>query len=87
MSQRSAAAAKGRPKQESGILRRDRALASTAWRIGTSDIVAHVIRAGIVNAWADPRSAGAVEGTGRKSLITASTTTDVCPIYPAIDAR
>lgn len=43
-------------------------------------------RAGIVNAWADNDFRAAVEATGRKSLIMAGVTTDVCLIYPAINA-
>ncbi|MBL9126154.1 MAG: isochorismatase family protein [Verrucomicrobiales bacterium] len=43
-------------------------------------------RAGIVDAWADEAFAGAVRATGRKQLIMAGVTTDVCLIYPAISA-
>jgi nicotinamidase-related amidase len=43
-------------------------------------------RAGIVNAWADPHFKAAVEATGRKSLIMAGVTTDVCLVYPSINA-
>lgn len=45
-----------------------------------------VQRAGIVNAWNDPAFKKAVEATGRKNLIMAGVTTDVCLIFPAIDA-
>jgi nicotinamidase-related amidase len=45
-----------------------------------------VRRAGIVNAWADPNFKAAVERTGRKHLIMAGVTTDVCLVYPAISA-
>ena len=45
-----------------------------------------VKRAGIVNAWADPHFKAAVEATGRKNLIMAGVTTDVCLVFPAIDA-
>lgn len=47
---------------------------------------ARVKRAGLVNAWADPAFKGAVEATGRKNLIMAGVTTDVCLVFPAIDA-
>jgi nicotinamidase-related amidase len=47
---------------------------------------ARIKRAGIVNAWADPNFKGAVEATGRKNLIMAGVTTDVCLVYPAINA-
>ncbi len=45
-----------------------------------------VKRAGIVNAWADDNFRKAVEATGRKHLIMAGVTTDVCLIYPSISA-
>lgn len=43
-------------------------------------------RAGIVNAWTDQAFRDAVEATGRRNLIMAGVTTDVCLIFPAIDA-
>lgn len=43
-------------------------------------------RAGIVNAWTDENFANAVRATGRKQLIMAGVTTDVCLIYPSIAA-
>jgi nicotinamidase-related amidase len=45
-----------------------------------------VKRKGIVNAWADANFKAAVEATGRKNLIMAGVTTDVCLVYPAITA-
>jgi len=47
---------------------------------------ARVQREGIVNAWADPNFKAAVEATGRKNLIMAGVTTDVCLVFPAVDA-
>ncbi|KQT52319.1 MULTISPECIES: isochorismatase family protein [unclassified Aureimonas] len=47
---------------------------------------ARVKRAGIVNAWNDPAFKAAVEATGRKNLIMAGVTTDVCLVFTAIDA-
>jgi nicotinamidase-related amidase len=47
---------------------------------------ARVKRLGIVNAWADPNFKAAVEATGRKQLIMAGVTTDICLVFPAIDA-
>ena len=47
---------------------------------------ARVQREGIVNAWTDPAFKAAVEATGRKNLIMAGVTTDVCLVFPAIDA-
>lgn len=43
-------------------------------------------RAGIVNAWADPAFKNAVVATGRCNLIMGGVTTDVCLVFPAIDA-
>lgn len=48
--------------------------------------LARVQRVGIVNAWTDPRFKAAVEATGRKQLIMAGVTTDICLVYPAISA-
>jgi nicotinamidase-related amidase len=45
-----------------------------------------VKRKGIVNAWTDPAFRGAIEMTGRRNLIMAGVTTDVCLVFPAIDA-
>ncbi len=47
---------------------------------------ARVKRAGIVNAWDDPLFVAAIKKTGRKNLIMAGVTTDVCLIFPAISA-
>jgi nicotinamidase-related amidase len=47
---------------------------------------ARVKRAGIVNAWNDPLFKKAVEATGRRNLIMAGVTTDVCLVYPSISA-
>jgi nicotinamidase-related amidase len=47
---------------------------------------ARVKRPGVVNAWAYPDFRAAVLATGRKHLIMAGVTTDVCLIFPAIDA-
>jgi nicotinamidase-related amidase len=44
-------------------------------------------RAGIVNAWSDRNFKTAVEATGRKQLIMAGVTTDVCLVFPSISAR
>lgn len=43
-------------------------------------------RAGIVNAWADPKFSGAVKETGRKNLIMGGVTTDICLIFPSMSA-
>ncbi|GAB7531385.1 isochorismatase family protein [Pseudomonas sp. 3A(2025)] len=47
---------------------------------------ARIKRPGVVNAWAYAAFRDAVLATGRKHLIMAGVTTDVCLIFPAIDA-
>jgi nicotinamidase-related amidase len=47
---------------------------------------ARVKRLGVVNAWDDPAFKSAVENLGRRNLIMAGVTTDVCLVYPAITA-
>jgi len=47
---------------------------------------ARVKREGIVNAWTDPAFKAAVEKTGRKNLIMAGVTTDICLVFPALSA-
>lgn len=45
-----------------------------------------VKRAGIADAWTDPNFKAAVEKMGRRNLIMAGVTTDVCLVFPAINA-
>ena len=45
-----------------------------------------VKRAGIVNAWSDPKFVEAVVATGRTNLIMAAVTTDICLIFPSMSA-
>jgi nicotinamidase-related amidase len=45
---------------------------------------ARIKRFGIVNAMDDERFAAAVKATGRKKLIMAGVTNDVCTVYPAL---
>ncbi len=47
---------------------------------------ARVKRRGLVNAWADPDFRDAVLATGKRNLVMAGVTTDVCLVFPAIDA-
>ena len=47
---------------------------------------ARVKRHGVVNAWDDPAFAAACRATGRKNLVMAGVTTDVCMVAPAISA-
>jgi nicotinamidase-related amidase len=41
---------------------------------------------GMVNAWEDPAFAAAVKDTGRRNLIIAGVTNDVCTVYPTLSA-
>ena len=43
-------------------------------------------RAGVADAWSDLNFKRAVEATGRKQLVMAGITTDVCLVFPAINA-
>jgi nicotinamidase-related amidase len=45
-----------------------------------------VKRQGIVDAWADPNFKAAVVATNRTKLIMAGVTTDICLVFPSIDA-
>lgn len=51
-----------------------------------AEYAARVKRAGIVDAWQDGSFRAAIEATGRRNLIMAGVTTDVCLIYPSIRA-
>jgi nicotinamidase-related amidase len=44
-------------------------------------------RTGVINAWDDPAFAAAVRGTGRRHLLMAGLTTDVCLVPPALSAQ
>lgn len=50
------------------------------------EYAARVKRMGIVNAWDDPNFKAAVLATGRKQLVMAGVTTDICLVFPAISA-
>jgi hypothetical protein len=43
-------------------------------------------RPGIISAWDDPKFVGAIEKTGRKNLIMAGVTIDVCLAFAAMEA-
>ena len=47
---------------------------------------ARIKRTGIVNAWDDEAFAGAVRATGKKNLVIAGATTDVCVVPPVTSA-
>jgi len=48
------------------------------------EFAARIKRVGIVNAMDDANFAAAVKATGRKKLIVAGVTNDVCTVYPAL---
>ncbi len=48
---------------------------------------ARIKRLGVVNAWNDPNFAEAVRKTGKKQLIVAGVTTDVCLVPPALSMQ
>lgn len=47
---------------------------------------ARIKRIGVVNAWDESAFVAAVKATGRKNLIMAGVTTDICLVFAAIDA-
>ncbi len=49
-----------------------------------NEFAARIKRVGIVNAMDDEKFAEAVKATGRKKLIIAGVTNDVCTVYPAL---
>ena len=55
-------------------------------RLFPAEYEARVKRQGIANAWDDPAFVAAVKATGRRELIMAGVTTDVCVVFPAISA-
>ncbi|MGW3149550.1 isochorismatase family protein [Streptomyces sp. NPDC001177] len=54
--------------------------------IAPEEFAARIQRTGAVNAMDDPRFAAAVKATGRRNLIIAGVTNDVCTIYPTLTA-
>ena len=61
-------------------------LAPSLQRVVPDAYAARVKRTGVVNAWDDPNFKAAVLATGRKQLIVAAVTTDICLVFPAISA-
>src|SRR6185312_2253753 len=49
-----------------------------------SEFAARIKRTGIVNAMDDERFAAAVRATGRKNIIVAGVTNDVCTVFPTL---
>lgn len=48
---------------------------------------ARIQRMGVINAWNDPAFADAVRATGKRNLVMAGVTTDVCLVPPALSAK
>jgi len=61
-------------------------LAPSLQKVLPEAFVNRVKRVGIVNAWADKNFSAAVKATGRKQLIMAGVTTDICLVFPAMSA-
>jgi nicotinamidase-related amidase len=61
-------------------------LAPALQQVAPDAYKARVKRLGIVNAWSDPNFKAAVEATGRKRLVMAGVTTDICLVFPSISA-
>ena len=55
-------------------------------RVAPEAYAARVKRTGVVNAWSDPAVRDAVLGLGRRQLVMAAVTTDICLVFPAISA-
>ncbi len=51
------------------------------------EYAARIQRTGVINAWDDPSFAAAVRATGKKNIIMAGLTTDVCLVPPALSAQ
>ncbi|NTW66575.1 MAG: isochorismatase family protein [Nitrospirae bacterium] len=51
------------------------------------EYAARIKRTGVINAWDDPAFADAVRKTGRKNILIAGLTTDVCLVPPELSAR
>ncbi len=48
------------------------------------EFAARIQRVGVVNAMEDPRFAAAVEATGRRDVLIAGVTNDVCTVFPTL---
>jgi nicotinamidase-related amidase len=51
------------------------------------EYAARIQRTGVINAWDDPKFVAAVRATGKKNLLMAGLTTDVCLVPPAVSAQ
>ncbi|WP_433263543.1 isochorismatase family protein [Actinosynnema sp. CS-041913] len=61
-------------------------LAEEFARIAPEEFAGRVRRSGVVNAMDDPDFADAVTATGRRTLVIAGVTNDVCTVYPTLTA-
>lgn len=61
-------------------------IAEALQRVAPKAYKARVQRVGIVNCWDDPAFKKAVTDTGRRQLVMAGITTDICLVFPAISA-
>ncbi|MGA4844056.1 isochorismatase family protein [Streptomyces sp. G45] len=61
-------------------------LADEFGEVAPEEYAARVRRTGVVNAMDDPAFAAAVAATGRRNLIVAGVTNDVCTVYPTLSA-
>jgi nicotinamidase-related amidase len=52
-----------------------------------AEYVARIQRAGVINAWDDPKFVAAIKATGKKNIIMGGLTTDVCLVPPALSAQ
>ena len=55
-------------------------------QIAPDEYAARIQRVGVVNAMDDQDFAAAVRGTGRRNLVIAGVTNDVCTVYPTLTA-
>ncbi len=61
-------------------------IADPLQRVAPEAFGLRIKRIGVVNAWADPAFRQAVLATGRRQLVMAAVTTDICLVFPAISA-
>lgn len=61
-------------------------LAPELEQIAPKEYADRIRRVGVVNAFDDPNFADAVKATGRRNLIIAGVTNDVCTVYPTLTA-
>ncbi|MFD2768351.1 isochorismatase family protein [Micromonospora eburnea] len=54
--------------------------------VAPDEYAARIQRTGVVNAMDDPAFAAAVAATGRRNLVIAGVTNDVCTVYPTLTA-